>query len=155
MMTIKIPAFLFLVEIEHLILKFVWKAKGPRTIRITLKKKNKAGGLTSWFQHYKAIVIKRILLLFSRPVMSNSVWPHGLQHARPSCPSTSAEACQSSCPLYWWCHPAISSSNALFFCPQSFWASRTFPVSRWFTSDDQNTGHTTSIKTDKQRYWTE
>ena len=141
MMTIKIPAFLFLVEIEHLILKFVWKAKGPRTIRITLKKKNKAGGLTSWFQHYKAIVIKRILLLFSRPVMSNSVWPHGLQHARPSCPSTSAEACQSSCPLYWWCHPAISSSNALFsFCPQSFPASGSFPMSWLFASDDQNIG---------------
>ena len=43
MMTIKIPAFLFLVEIDYLIRKFVWKAKGPRTIRITLKKKNKVG----------------------------------------------------------------------------------------------------------------
>ena len=154
MMTIKIPAFLFLVETDHLIRKFVWKAKGPRTIRITLKKKNKVR-LTNWFQYYKAIVIKRTLLLFSHPVVSHSLWPRGLQHARPPCPWTSPEVCPSSYPLYWWCHPAISSSNALFsFCPQSFPASGTFPMSQRFTWDDQNTRHTTSIKTDKQRYWT-
>ena len=47
--------------------------------------------------------------------------PHGLQHARPPCPSPSPEVCPSSCPSHRWCHPAISSSDALFsFCPQSF-----------------------------------
>ena len=47
----------------------------------------------------------------------------------------------SSCSLHSWCHPAISSSDALFsFCPQSFPASGTFPMSRLFTSDEQNTG---------------
>ena len=72
----------------------------------------------------------------------NSLRPHGLKHSRPPCDSPSPEVCPSSCPLYWWCHPAISSSNALFFCPQSFPPSGTFPVSQLFTSDtsdDQNT----------------
>ena len=55
---------------------------------------------------------------------------HRLQHARPLCPSPSPKVCRSQCPSHWWCHPAISSSDALFsFCPQSFPASGTFPVS--------------------------
>ena len=71
-----------------------------------------------------------MLLLLSRPVVSDSLWRHGLQHVRPSCPSPSPEVCPSSCPLHWWCHPAISSFDAPFsFCPQSFPASGTFPVS--------------------------
>ena len=78
--------------------------------------------------------------MFSHPVMSDSLWLRGLQHARPL-PVASPEVCSSSCPLLWWCHPAISSSDALFsFCPQSFPASGTFPVSWLFGSDDQNTG---------------
>ena len=80
------------------------------------------------------------MLLFSHPVMPNSLWPHGLQHARPLCPPPSPEVCPSSCPLHWWCHPAISFSDTLFFCLQSFPASGTFPMSQLFTSDDQNTG---------------
>ena len=80
-------------------------------------------------------------LLFSHPVMSDSLWPHGLQHTRPLCPSPSPQICPISCPLHQWCHPAISSSDTLFsFCPQSFPASGTFPMSWLFTSDDQNTG---------------
>ena len=80
-------------------------------------------------------------LLFSHPVMSDSLWPHGLQHTRPLCPSPSPQICPISCPLHRWCHPAISSSDTLFsFCPQSFPASGTFPMSWLFTSDDQNTG---------------
>ena len=80
------------------------------------------------------------LLLASCPVMSDSLWPHGLQLARPPCPSPSPKVSPSSCPLHQWCHPAISSSAALFaFCPQSFPASGTFPMSQLFASDDQNT----------------
>ena len=86
-----------------------------------------------------------MLLLFSLPVMSDSLWPHGLQHTRPTCPSLSPRVCPSSVSLHWWCHPAISSSDALFsFCPQPFPVSRTFPVSRLCTSDDQNTGASAS-----------
>ena len=78
--------------------------------------------------------------LFSCPVVSNSLRPHGLQHARLPCPSSSPEVCPSSCPLLLWYHPAISSSDSLFsFCLQSFPASGTFPMSQLFTSDDQNT----------------
>ena len=59
--------------------------------------------------------------------MSDSLWPHGLQHARPPCSGVSS----SSCPLNWWCHPTISSSAMLFsFCLQSFPASGSF-LMRW------------------------
>ena len=54
------------------------------------------------------------LLLFSHPVVSDSLWPHGLQHAWPPCPSPSPEICPSSCPLHWWCLPATSSSINIY-----------------------------------------
>ena len=63
--------------------------------------------------------------------MSDPLQPHEQQHTRPPCPSLSTRVCPSSCSLHWWCHPAISSSDALFsFCPWSFPASGTFPMSR-------------------------
>ena len=75
--------------------------------------------------------VDKSLLLFSHPVASDSLWPHELQHARPPCPSPFPGVCPSSCSLHLWCHPAMSSSDALFsFCPWSFPASRTFPMSR-------------------------
>ena len=59
------------------------------------------------------------------------------QHTRPPCPSPSPEVCPSSCSLHQWCHPVISSSDALFsFCPQSYPASGTFTMSQLFTSGD-------------------
>ena len=73
--------------------------------------------------------------------MSDSLWPHGLQHTRPPCLSPSPGVCLSSCLLHQWCHLAISSSDDLFsFYPQSFPASGTFPMSYLFTSDNLNTG---------------
>ena len=52
---------------------------------------------------------------------SNTLWPHGLQHTRPPCPSPSPRACSNSCPLSWWYHPTISSSVIPFSsCLQSF-----------------------------------
>ena len=78
------------------------------------------------------------LLLFSHPVVSNSLQPHGLQHTRPPCPSPCPEVCPSSCPLHQWRHSAISSSDTLFsFCPQSCPASGSFPTSRLLASDDR------------------
>ena len=80
-------------------------------------------------------------LLFSCPVISNSLQSQGLQHTRPPCPPSSPRVCPSSCSLHWWCYPAISSSDTLFsFCLQSFPASGTFPMSQLFASGDQNTG---------------
>ena len=85
------------------------------------------------------------LLWFSGPVVSDSLQPHGLQHTRPPCLSPSPRVCPSSCPFHRWCHPAISSSDALFsFCPQSLPASGTFPMNHLCASDDQNTGTSAS-----------
>ena len=50
---------------------------------------------------------------FSCSVASDCFWPHGLQHARPPCPSPTPGVCSDSCPLSWWCHPTISSSVVL------------------------------------------
>ena len=87
-----------------------------------------------------------LLLLVSHPVMSDLLQLHVLQHSRPPCPSPSSRVCPSSCSLLQWCHPAISSSDALFsFCPQSFPESGTFPMSHLLTSGDQNTGASASI----------
>ena len=72
-------------------------------------------------------------LLFSRSVMSDSLQPYGLQHARLPCPSPTPGACSNSSPLNQWCHPTISSSVALFsLCLQYFPASGSFPVSQFF-----------------------
>ena len=74
-------------------------------------------------------------------VMSDALQSHGLQHARPPCPSPSPRVCPSSCSLHRWSHLAISSSDSLFsFSPQSFSASGTISMSRLLASDDQNTG---------------
>ena len=61
--------------------------------------------------------------------MSNSLGPHGLQHARLPCPSPTLRVCSDSSPLSWWCHPTISSSVVPFSsCPQSFPASGCFQM---------------------------
>ena len=78
-----------------------------------------------------SIISSYFSVQFSHSVVSDSLWPHELQHARPPCPSPSPGVCPSSCSLHLWCHPAMSSSDALVsFCPWSFPASRTFPMSR-------------------------
>ena len=78
---------------------------------------------------------------FSHSVMSDSLWPHGLQHARLPCPSLTPGACSNSRPSSWWCHPAISASFIPFSSHlQSFPASGSFPMSQFFTSGDQRIG---------------
>ena len=57
---------------------------------------------------------------FSRSVVSDSLWPHGLQHARLPCPSPTPRACSNSCPSSRWCHPTTSSSAVPSSCLQSF-----------------------------------
>ena len=74
-------------------------------------------------------------------VMADSLWPHGLQHARLPCPSPSPGACSKSCPSSQWRHPTISSSVVSFSsCPQSFSASGSFPLSPLFISGNQSIG---------------
>ena len=81
---------------------------------------------------------------FSRSVMSDSLWPHGLQHTRPPCPSPTPRICSNSCPLSWWCHPNISSS-VIPFCLQSFPASESFPMNQFFASGGQSTVSSASV----------
>ena len=67
--------------------------------------------------------------------------PHGLQHARPPCPSPTPRVHPNPYPLSWWCHPTISSSIVPFsYCPQSFPASGSFQMSQFFTSGGQSIG---------------
>ena len=73
-------------------------------------------------------------LFFSCLVVSDSLWPHGLQHARLPCPSPSPGVCSHSHPFSQWCHPTISSSvTPVPSCPQSLPASGSFPMSQLFT----------------------
>ena len=78
---------------------------------------------------------------FSCSVMSDSLWPHELQHARPPCPSPTPRVHSDSRPLSQWCHPAISSSVVTFSShPQSLPASESFPMSQLFAWGGQSTG---------------
>ena len=71
--------------------------------------------------------------------MSNSSWPHELQHARPLCPPVSPGVFSNSCPLSRWCHPTISSSVTPFSsCSQSFPTSGSFPMNWLFASGGQS-----------------
>ena len=82
---------------------------------------------------------------FSCSVVSDSLWPCGLQHTRLPCPSPSSGVCSNSCPLSQRCHPTISSSVILFSsCLQSFPASESFPVSQFFALGGQSIGASTS-----------
>ena len=92
-------------------------------------------------QFFPTLTFSPLLLFFSRSVMSNSLQPHGLQHADLPCPSPSPRACSNSCPLSQWCHPTISSSAVPFSsCFQSFPASGFFLMSWLFSSGGQIIG---------------
>ena len=78
---------------------------------------------------------------FSLLVVSDSLQPHELQHARPPCPSPTPGVHPNSCPLSWWYHPAISSSVVSFSsCLHSFSASGSFQMSQFFPSGGQSIG---------------
>ena len=78
---------------------------------------------------------------FRHSIVSDSLWPHESQHARPPCPSLTPEVYSNSCPSSWWCHPAILSSVIPFSsCPQSLQASGSFPMSQLFTGGGQSIG---------------
>ena len=86
-------------------------------------------------------IIKFSSVQFSRSVMSNSLWPHELQHAGPTCPSPTPGVYPNSCPLSQWCHLTISSSVIPFSsCLQSFPASGSFQMTQLFASGGQSIG---------------
>ena len=93
--------------------------------------------------YQKAYIIKHysIVVQFSQSVVSDSLRPHELQHARPPCPSPTPGVHSNSCPLSWWCHPTISSSVLPFSSyPQSLPALESFPVSQLFAWGGQSIG---------------
>ena len=97
-----------------------------------------------WLSLLSMIISKSIQFTsvqFSHLVISDSLWPYGLQHAKPPSPSPIPGTCSNSHPLNPWCHPNISSSVVSFSsCFQSFPASGSFPVSQFFISGGQSIG---------------
>ena len=79
------------------------------------------------------------MVQFSHSVVSDYLWPHEPQHARPPCPSPTPGVYSNSCPLSWWCHQTISSSVVPFSpCLQSFPASGSFQMSQLFALGGQS-----------------
>ena len=119
---------------------FVFRSKGKRT------------KLKVWVLYWKLKNSVKLAILplhspyadsvqFSRSVVSDSLWPHGLQYTRPPCPSPTPTVYSNSCPLSQWCHPTISSSVVPFSsCPQSLPASGYFPMSQLFAWGGQSIG---------------
>ena len=87
-----------------------------------------------------------LLLLFCPHIMSDSLWPHRLLHAKPLCPLLSPGICSNSCPLSQWCYLTISSSATPFSsCPQSSPASNSFPVTWLLASGGQSIRASSSV----------
>ena len=87
-----------------------------------------------------------LAIVVSCSMVSDSLRPHGLQHTKLLCPSLFPGLCENSRPLNQWCHPTISSFVIPFsFCPQSFPASGSFPMSWLFASGDQGIGHLSTL----------
>ena len=85
------------------------------------------------------------ILLFSHSVVSDSLRPRGLQHARLPCPSPSPRACSHSCPLSWWWHPTTSSCRPLLLLLSVFPSiKKSFPISRLFAASGQSIGGSAS-----------
>ena len=89
--------------------------------------------------HMKSGERKYPISQFSCSIVSDSLRPHGLQHARLPCPSPTPGVYSDSCPLSWWCHPTIFSVIPFFSCPQSLPASESFPMSQLFAWGGQST----------------
>ena len=96
------------------------------------------------YQLIYMLILSPLMLLFSHSVMSDSLRPHELHCAGLCCPSLSPRVISNSCPLSQWCYTTILSSVVPFFCPQSFPASRSFPMSQFFGSGSQSIGVSSS-----------
>ena len=94
------------------------------------------------YQNYENVgILLFTLVQFSRWVVSDSLRPHELQHARPPCPSPTPGVHPDPRPLSQWCHPTVSSSVVpLSSCPQSFPASGSFQMSQLFAWGGQSIG---------------
>ena len=92
-------------------------------------------------KHMRKSVVPVSSVQFSDSVVSDSLQPHQSHHSRLPCPLPTPGVYSNSCPLSWWCHPAISSSVVPFSSwPQSLPASGSFPMSQLFTWGGQSIG---------------
>ena len=108
---------------------------------LQLNSKLTGGNIYIFYLHSAHACLLSCSVQFSRSVMSDSLWPHGPQHARPSCPSLTTRDYSNSCPLSQWSHPIISSSVMPFSsCLQSFPAPGSFQMSQFFASGGQSIG---------------
>ena len=104
------------------------------------------------FTHF----LLNVSVQFSCSIVSDSLWPHELQHARPPCPSPTPEVHSNTCPSSRWCHPTTSSSVVPFYsCPQSLPASGSFLMNWFFASGGQSIGvsASTSVLTKNTQDW--
>ena len=117
-----------------------------RSLLMKVKEESEKAGLKLNIQKTKIMVSGPVSSVqFSHSVVSDSLWPHGLQQARLPCSSPTPRACSNSCPSSWLCHPTVSSSVVPFSsCLQSFSASGSFPVSQFFASGGQIIGTSAS-----------
>ena len=89
----------------------------------------------------KPFISKSSSVQFSRSVVPDILWPHGVQHSSLPCPSPAPSIYPKACPLSQRCHPTISSSVVPFFSRvQSFPASGSFPMSQFFAPGGQSIG---------------
>ena len=113
-----------------LLFSFITDPEAPLSLQLillTIKKLNK-------LKQLKAISVQ-----FSHSVVSDSLWPQGLQHARPPCPAQTPGVYSNSCPLRQWCHATISSPVIPFSTRlQSFPTSGSFQMSQLFPSGGQS-----------------
>ena len=128
----------YIAESEEELKSFLMKAKEEREqADWSRKRKRRVEKLKELnFQKTKTMASGPISSVqFSCSIMSDSLWPHGLQQARLPCPSPTPGACSNSCPSSWWCQKTISASVVRFSsCLQSFQASGYFQMSQLFTS---------------------
>ena len=117
---LNIYIYLVYVCISHTYMRYIYKyqcLKKMLNSNCCIKKNN-------WLMFYQAMKLQCLHLSssvqFSRSVESDSLWPHGLQHTSPPCPSPTSGVYPNSCPLSQWCHLTISSSVIPFSCLQSF-----------------------------------
>ena len=118
-----------LIKKKGILIHCEWKCKLVQPLRKTV------------WRCLKTLNIELPSVQFSRSVVSDSLQPHGLQHARLPCPSPTSWAYSNSCPFSQWCHPTSSTSVVPFSCClQSFPASGSFPMSQFFPSGGQTIG---------------
>ena len=119
---------------------FMAKNEELKSLLMKMKEESEKVGLKLNIQKTKIMTSGPISLVqFSCSVVSDSLRPHELRHARPPCPSPTPRAYSNSCSLSQWCHPTISSSVIPFSsCPESFPASRSFQMSQLFPSGGQS-----------------